>query len=326
MGFPLISVIIPVYNVDTYLETCVDSVLGQSYKNLDVILVDDGSTDLSSSICDEYKKNDKRVQVIHKTNGGLSDARNYGIDIAKGIYITFVDSDDFVSVDYIDTLFKLISENNADISICKNIKFSEDEENIQLKAKNNKEIICFNNLMAMQDLFYQKHIENSAWGKLYKSELFTNVRYPIGKLYEDMGTTYKLLYKARKVIWSSAEKYYYLQRENSIMNRKFSIRNMDRVIISEEILEFVKHNVPSIENAAISRAFISNVQVLREIPLTDKNYVKEIKSIKTNIQVYRKIVLMDKNAKKINRLIALSTYLPMDFIQSWGKIYKKIYK
>lgn len=316
----LISIIVPVYNVEKYLPQCIESIINQTYENLEIILVDDGSTDKSGSICDEYSEKDKRICTIHKENGGLSDARNVAIDIAKGEYLTFVDSDDYITKDYIEYLYKIIIEDNADISICSKLNFYE---NIQLKEpKSSGEMKKFTGLEAMENMFYQKDINPSACFKLYRKELFEGIRYPKGKLYEDLGTTYKIFFKANKVIWSPAQKYFYLQRQNSIMSKKFSANNFDRVELSKELLNFVDENCSKLHQAAVARFFVSNIQVLRELPLKDKQYINMIETISHNIKKYRKSVIYDKKVKSINRLIAIFSYLPMGAFQKLGIVYK----
>lgn len=322
----LISVIVPVYNVENYLSRCVDSIINQTYSNLEIILVDDGSTDSSGIICDEYKKKDKRIIVIHQENGGLSQARNSGMKVMKGKYVTFVDSDDYISPDYIKYLFNLIVRYKADISICLYRNFYEDGT-LERKKKNKRiSIGLFSGQEAAVDLCYQKHIPNSACGKLYNSELFHNIVYPVGKLYEDLGTTYKLFLLSNKVVFSPIEKYYYFQRQDSIMHFKFSKKNMDRVYLSEKLYEDVKNISDELRLAAISRMFVSNVQVLREFPFGNVQYQGEEQYIKKNIKIYRKKVLFDKRAKGINRLIALSTYFDLEGVQRLGKLYKVFYR
>lgn len=323
MKTDLVSIIVPVYNVEHYISRCVDSLLNQTYRNIEIILVDDGSTDSSSLICDQYAKKDQRIQVFHKKNGGLSDARNVGITYSKGDFITFVDSDDFVTKDYIEYMYRLLQENHADISIVSNKKVWNENEKIEC-TKFKKEI--FDNIEAMEDMFYQKHIENSAWAKLYRRELFEEIEFPKGKLYEDLGTTYKVFFKSRIIVWCNQQKYYYFQRNNSIMSRTFSTENRDRIDISKEIVDFTRVNAPSILDAAISRFFISNIQLLREIPLSEIQYQSLFLEICQNIKCCRKKILFDKKAKMINRLIAFCTYMPLSIIQKMGVIYKKVYK
>lgn len=320
-----VSIIVPVYKVEKYIYRCIESIMNQTYENLEILLVDDGSPDKCGEICDNYALVDKRIKVIHKKNGGLSDARNVAIDIAKGEYLTFVDSDDYITNDYVEYLMRILKENNADISgCCANRCYEGKEDNVNVKTENT--VLTFNNVEALEDNFYQKHILNNAWGKLYKKDLFIGVRYPIGKLYEDLGTTFKLIAKAEKIAWGMSEKYFYLQRSDSIMASKFSIRNMDRIIMSEELLEFTKTNFPQILKAAISRNFISNIQVLRELPFKNDVFENEYSIILQNIKKYRLVVLKDSKAKKISRLIALISFLPTKYLQMFGCVYKKIYK
>lgn len=321
MESPLISIIVPVYNVEKYLEKCLNSILEQTYKNFEVIVVDDGSPDSCYEICEQYAKKDARIKAFHKKNGGLADARNYGLERSSGKYITFIDSDDFVKEDYLEYLLCLLEKHKADISMCGNFRYWEDKE---VKGSKKVEIKVFSSLEAVENLLYQKNIENSAWGKLYKRELFKNIQYPTGKLYEDLGTTYKVIFNAKRVVWSSSQKYFYLQRESSIMSRKFSYKNMDRIYMSEEILQFVRDMAPSIEKAALSRCFISNIQVLREMPLRDTSYKKQYLKVTENIKLFRKGVLFDHNAKSINRMIALFSYIPLSWLKNLGGVYKKL--
>lgn len=161
MNNPLITVIIPCYKVEQYLPKCINSVLTQTYTNLEIILVDDGSPDNCGNICDNYAQKDSRIKVIHKTNGGLSDARNKGIDIAHGEYITFIDSDDYVSNDYIEVLYNLLKENNAQMSICLPYCISEMNETI-IRINNKNKKIIFNSEEALISMFYQKDFDTSA--------------------------------------------------------------------------------------------------------------------------------------------------------------------
>jgi len=219
----LISVIIPIYKVENYLRRCVDSVLSQTYSNIEIILIDDGSPDRCGEICDEYAKKDGRIKVIHKENGGLSDARNAGIEIAQGKYITFLDSDDWIHPKYLERLYNLLKATAADISVCNFTRTSR--EDVQ-KEESNPVINVFTNLEALEHLTDELYVQMVvAWGKLYKRKLFDGIRFPVGKIHEDEFTTYKLLYKAKRVVVTSEQLLYYWQREDSIMGAGFNIRN-----------------------------------------------------------------------------------------------------
>lgn len=320
----LISIIIPIYNVEDVLWRCLDSVVNQTYKRLEIILVDDGSTDASCDIIKNFEKEDSRIKVIRKVNGGLSDARNAGLGIARGKYIVFVDSDDFVHLEYVKKLYGLLKDYDANIAAVELIKFSNPSQ-LNLRNRTKEKILEFDGIEAVQDLCYQKHIKNSAWGKIYESSLFSDVRYPVGVIYEDLATTYKLLNKANKVVWSSERLYFYFQRSGSIMNSGFRLENMDRIRVGKEILDWAQEECPLLETAAVSRYFISNVQVLREIPMTEEYFV-QINSLWDNIVKYRGRVIFDGKAKIINRLIALSSYLGRSNLYRLGKLYKYVWK
>lgn len=210
-----VSVIIPVYQVKEYLDRCINSVVNQLYSNLEIIIIDDGSNDGSSAICDKWQTKDNRIKVIHKTNGGLSDARNVGIQEAKGQYISFVDSDDFVNEKFILTLISDAVEYNADISC---VGYSEFEEIDDLLPIYQGNTVVFTREEAVKSLLKIDGPCNYAWNKLYKRELFDNVKFPVGKKMEDLGTTYLLMDKCVRVVYNSTKLYNYMQRKNSILH------------------------------------------------------------------------------------------------------------
>ena len=212
----LISVIVPIYNVEKYIKKAVDCIVRQTYDNIEIILVDDGSTDNCGLICDEYYKKDNRIKVIHKENGGASEARNAGIEIAKGEYFAFIDPDDWIENNMIEVLYNNIKKYDADISICEYVK-----ENIKgkvLKKKNEtKEIQIFNKKNSLYELITQKNITNHPWNKLYKKKLFSEIRYPKGKLLEDISTTYKLFENSNKIVYQNISLYHYIKRGSSAL-------------------------------------------------------------------------------------------------------------
>ncbi len=223
---PLITVIIPVYNVEEYLNRCICSVINQSYKFLEIILVDDGSLDNSGRFCDEYACIDDRIKVVHKDNGGLSSARNYGLDIANGDYVSFIDSDDYVSPYYIETMLLALQETGADICISSFIKgYASTYEFKDGKGYNAKTFSSEECLMQWHSK-YRKN-ETVAWAKLYRRNVFENVRFPEGKTHEDIYTTHILINNARKICFIGNKLYYYFQRKGSIVNTKSFGRIVD---------------------------------------------------------------------------------------------------
>ncbi len=226
-----ISIIIPVYNVEKYINKCINSVLEQTYKNLEIILVDDGSTDNSGNICDEFKKKDKRIKVIHKINGGLSSARNAGIECATGNYIGFVDSDDYIETDMFETLCSLIKQYKADISI---VSLYEVYNNKIISVRNSGKLELFTKIEAMKELLTDRKIKSYACNKLFKKELFQNVKYPISKNFEDIATTLLLFEQSNKVVLLQQPKYYYQRRDDSITGVKNYKTYKDKLDVSYE--------------------------------------------------------------------------------------------
>ena len=212
----LISVIVPIYKVEKYLKKCVESILEQTYSNLDIILVDDGSPDNCGDIIEEFRKKNERIRTIHQKNGGLSDARNSGIKIAKGKYIVCIDSDDWIEKNMIEVLYKDIINTNSDISVCEFVE-EDDLQNILSTKKYNNEIIEFSSKEALKSLIKQDILTNHAWNKLYKASLFEGIEYPKGQLMEDVSTTYKLFEKANKIVYQNTSLYHYIQRGTSIL-------------------------------------------------------------------------------------------------------------
>lgn len=257
----LVSVIVPVYNVDKYLEKCVDSILCQDYKPIEILLVDDGSTDNSSAICDEYKKNYECVRVIHKKNGGLSDARNYGIDASNGTYICCIDSDDYIDVGYISYLMKLMQKYNAEMSIC-NISYVENGV-ITNPVKEKKEYDA-TPAQVLEKILDEVDLTDSACAKLYRSELFEDVRYPVGRTEEDLATTYKLVGKCKKIAFGNEKSYYYINRSDSITKRAFSEANYNILWAFEGMKKYVLENYPELEESCQKRECAVYMRLLQK--------------------------------------------------------------
>lgn len=232
----LISVIVPVYNVSQYLRQCVDSILSQSYQNLEVILVDDGSTDSSGIICDQYAQADNRIIVIHKENGGLSDARNAGLKVAKGEYIGFVDSDDFIHPDMYKLLAEILEDNQADIAIANWQGFFDGRES-ELHDNGTGNIMCFENIETLEFLIYGKdkyRISFSVWDRLYCKEAIGDFFFPKGKCYEDVVWSAKVFYGTKKSVYIDKSLYYYRRRDDSIVGLD-SKHGVSRRVLTDEV-------------------------------------------------------------------------------------------
>lgn len=292
----LISIIIPIYRVEKYLKECIDSVINQTYKNLEVILVNDGSPDNCGNMCDEYARKDKRVKVIHKKNGGLSDARNHGIDMATGKYITFIDSDDYVDLKYIEKLYDSIKKNNTKISQCNILKVNDKKEIIEKvgysenNVKSGKELI--------KDIYYEHWAENIVvWNKMYSIELFEKIKYPVGKIHEDEYVTYKILYYIDKVSIVNEYLYCYRQNDNSITGKKFNIQRLDVLEAFEERLTFFEEKN---EKELYELTLKAYLEKLVRCYMQMKKYIEETKSMEIElIKKYRKNYIKILKSKKM---------------------------
>ena len=317
----LISVIIPVYNVEKYLTKCIESIIKQTYSNLEIILVNDGSPDNCGKICDEYAKKDNRIKVIHKNNGGQSEARNYGLEIATGKYITFLDSDDYISEDYIEYMYKLIKNNNADISIC----------GVQIVNKENKkyktdetEVKIYKTQEAFENLLYAEGIEVAVYAKLYPKTYFDDIKFPVGEKYEDIAIISLLMNKARKIVYGNKKCYFYYTRPGSTSKSGFNKNELDYIKNVKIMLNYIKQNYPDLEKAVLRYQVYSQFRILRII-LFSKNKNDEIQQeMIKNIKKFDKVVYKNSRTPKRDKIaiITLRCGLPI-FKMSWY-IYSKL--
>lgn len=230
----LISIIVPVYNVEQYLSKCIDSIINQTYKNLEIILIDDGSTDKSGEICDKYKNEDKRIIVIHQLNGGVSAARNTGIGVAKGKYILFIDSDDWIEKDYVSSLFTYAGD---DTIVCCGYKRIFDDKIIENSVKKFTELNKVEFLNLLQDYELEKHkkpvvnpIGNYMCNKIYPAQLFRSIRFPIGYVYEDAFISIRLFSQISKFIVLPEAGYNYVVRNDSIVATPKKLADIDYIM------------------------------------------------------------------------------------------------
>lgn len=246
--FPLISIIVPVYNVELYLDRCIESLVSQTYENLEIILVDDGSTDACSTMCDGWSKKDQRVVVVHKKNGGAADARNVGLEIVHGDYVMFVDSDDWVSSQYVFYLYKGLSNSGADICECEVLK----TKNLQItqNTQSYSDLVCYDTETAMKLLIQDSVLHQYPVNKIYKKECIGNIRFVKGKLIDDEFWTYQVFGQAKKIAKISNVLYYYFQGNVSIMRSPFSLKRLDALDAKLARLKYVEVRFPRLMDVA----------------------------------------------------------------------------
>lgn len=318
-SMPLISVIIPIFNVEKYLDKCLESVFRQTYKDLEIILVDDGSTDNSGKMCDSYKRKYPLITVIHKENGGLSDARNNGIKVAKGDYFAFLDSDDFLSPYFFEIIANVICDTQVDLVALKHSYdfWDEDEETVELinnSTEYKMEIIS--NIEALEKMFYLE-IEIGAPLKICKAEIFKELSFPKGLLYEDVATTYKEFINVDKVAIVDSRIYAYRKRMDSIIRQKFSNKKMGIIEVSQDVVHTIGNLFPVLLPAAKYRVFSPLFSVFLQIPIEEKEYRKQVWA---EILKYRKNVIFEKKRiRKKDRIAALLTYFGKDITYYIGK-------
>lgn len=317
----MISVIIPVYNVEAYLKKCVDSVLQQIYSDIEVILVDDGSTDGSGAICDEYALQDARVMVLHKENGGLSDARNQGMEVARGDIISFIDSDDYISPYFLEILCEAMEEENCDVAALKKCcDFWDGEDCVELaKAKTVKNVEYCSAHEAVERMFYMD-IETGAPFKLYKRHTLNGVKFPVGYYYEDVATTYKTFLNGNKVAIVDADIYAYRKRQDSICRQSFSEKKLSALKIFDEILSDRRIREAGLMRAAKARVYAMLFSVFLQIPKNEGEIRKKVWKKLTKV---RFDVLFDNSGKmrRKNKIAAILSLCGLEITHFLGKRY-----
>ena len=318
----LISVVVPVYNVEKYLKYSIESIINQTYKNLEIILVDDGSTDSSSIICDEYSKKDSRIKVIHKENGGLADARNVGISNANGMYIGFLDSDDYIHPTFFEKLYNLLKNNNADISECEFIRISIDDVDNSIRIvgeKNSKLQIQIQSTGSDEalGLLYGPRLapyikKVVVWNKLYRRELFCNLKFPVGRLHEDEFTTFKVLSRADKIVSTNEILHGYIQTKNSIMRKEIKQKRIDDNLEAYiESSDFFKNAKKFDIEMASRRRYLENCvelsgKVYRENSLDKEDKLVRIAELyRVNYEKYMDKIVESNDDKRVDEIINL---------------------
>ena len=290
---PLISVVVPIYNTSKYLPRCLNSIINQTYKNLEIICINDGSTDNSLSILQNYAQKDSRIKITTQKNAGLSAARNTGIIKSTGKYITFVDSDDEISHNMLEKLLVSLQKNDADISICSFKEIYPDGKITHFNKVSSAQ--TYTTEQSLKAMLREQGFMLSATMKLFPTTYFKNIQFPIGKLHEDIGTTYKLIMKARRVTFVPEELYFYHHHSDSIISKKFDKRKLDII---------------TLKNITNERRMRARFSILRQIP-TNK---KKTKKILQYLRTHKPYITKNPEATKTDKFaLALALFNPKLF-------------
>ena len=318
----LISVVIPVYNVETYLEECLQSVVDQTYQNLQIILVNDGSTDGSLTICKSFAQKDQRILALSQENAGLSAARNTGIKAATGKYITFIDSDDAIHPDMIEHLHNMLKQHNADMTVCQKEFTNEESKAIPCDQYYPDRIIS-GNRNCMKFFFEDNGLDTTAWGKLYKTEMFAEISYPEGKYHEDIYTTYRLIALCDKIVTSAQRLYFYRQRTGSIIHASFSPKHLDAVEGSLLRAEFISAHYPPLKTLAQSKIIYTANSCVLKLMRCDDVDPKTVEFLQKQYRTYEKSFLLG-NSKASAKLFSLFAYCNLGLVLKLSKSLRKL--
>ena len=309
----LVTIIIPVYNVEKYLKSCVESLTKQTHKDIEIILVDDGSPDNSGILCDTLAETDSRIVVIHKENGGVSSARNAALDIMKGDFVTFVDGDDYVDEDFISCMYNAITKNNADIATCGHyrVEFDGTLKSIYTLSDNADDIICKTGIESLTDMFYGETCSASSGSKLYKKSFFDKLRFPGYVMGEDTYVVYHAFSEAKKIAHTNKPRYYYVQHESSVTNKKANyIKFYDYVRLYDHILEVDKNLAnKTYFNSLANRLIENNFWVYMKLRNEPDKYNGEKQHIMDNIKTFRKYVITNKKSEFRVKAACILSYL-----------------
>ena len=326
----LISIIVPVYKVEKYLDKCVNSILKQTHKNLEIILVDDGSPDNCGKMCDEFASKDSRIKVIHKENGGLSSARNAGIEIATGKYIAFIDSDDCISEDYCETLYNVILQTNSDVAAIDISMVREDGSLIITSLEDEKELPLEINIYEKEEIVREilrmKTFKNYVCNKLYKRELVAKNKFICGINYEDIPFTYQILNQAERVAYINKKCYFYLKRSGGITS-VFSEKNLNDFldVVIKRFNDVKEKNKTIEEKYNVYGLLQSTISISIKYVISNQTYDSVDEKIERNFKILKEfmknseselITLLDDFQKSAIYLICYNKELFYDFLRS----------
>lgn len=281
---PLISVIVPIYNVEDYFDRCVNSLVKQTYKNLEIILVDDGATDSCPLLCDEWAQKDSRIKAIHKVNGGLSDARNAGLEIANGELIVLIDSDDWIDYCAIEKMYERMLADDSDV-VSSGVKWVT-EDGTLLKDITVLQDAVLDTHSAMSEIIVDGQLKQHVWNKLYKRELVEDIPFEKGKYHEDVFWSYQVFGRAKKVSLMKESFYNYVQRSSSIMGAGYSKNRLDALEAMKQRCDYVKKHFPDLYDKAL-HTYIGSCMYHLQLAILSKQDRDVINNITDRID-YRK--------------------------------------
>lgn len=317
----LISIIVPVYNCEKYLFCCINSIINQTYRNLEIILIDDGSTDRSSKICDACTKIDSRIQVFHTSNHGLSSARNYGIEKANGDYIAFVDADDWIDSHMYEILHKQTISTKSDLIMCNASMVYEDRI---IKANKETIIETMSGDLAIKNLLFENNCGVSAWNKLYKKSLFEKIKFPEGRYFEDFWIMYKIFNACNKIAYDNRQLYFYRQRKGSIMHRVSIKAAIDWVDLFDDL---TRNKILKNYKNEIAHAYLGlcrDMKARSYFYLCKKERIKVCDILNDGIEKYCKFNEISKKTYKFSQRIKkyIIFYVPKKWLaESFSKVY-----
>lgn len=318
-----ISVIVPVYNVEPYLEKCIDSLVHQTFREYEILLINDGSTDNSREICLKNERQYECITLFDKDNGGLSDARNYGVSKAKGEFVVFVDSDDYVEEDMLEKFWSSHEQTGADIVIGRHLEEKESEEKILEKQRTRIQVSELTAEKALEVMCYEKEFGTSAWGKMYPTSYCREISFPKGRLYEDLATVYQLIACGKKIAYLDKVFYHYIQRQGSIRNSSWNPKVMDVMVGAEELLKFYESKYPSLHKAAVQRYFFSANEVFVHA-FSEKEYCKIVRPIRKKLFSCQKDMIKNRKISIVQKFrYLMMIYVPVGYKILWN-ILKKL--
>lgn len=315
---PLVSVIVPAYNTAKHLPKCLNSIIKQSYQNLEIIIIDDGSTDNSSTIIERFAKNDKRIKAIQQKNQGLSEARNNGVKKATGKYITFVDSDDQIAKTMIEKMVQAIIKTKANIAVCSFKEIYPNGKTAHFNRQKNPQKI-YDTKNALKAMLQEQGFMVSSTMKLFPIDYFKDIKFPKGMLHEDVNTTYKLIMKAERIIFIPDELYYYVHHDNSIITQEFDERKLILIKFTDQMCDDIEKKFPTLKDITNERRIRARFSILRQIPLRHHKTKQIINYLKT----HQNYIINNPNATAIDRAALKLILISPKLFQLSYKLFKR---